>query len=263
MTDVLIIIQARTGSTRFPEKVLQPLLGIPLLHRMIERVKLSKYGNHVVVATTWLPNDDIIAHQMISLGQQYYRGHPYDLLDRHYNIAREYNAQHIVKIPSDCPLIDPEVINYVIDYYLNNQPNLDYAGNVFQPSWPDGNDVEIFSFTALEQAYFNAKEKYQREHTTPYIYKNDQLFKIANVNNPSGGYELYQHYRLTLDYPEDFEVIRMTFNNLFPKNPQFGWNEIVEFLKENPEINAINAKYHSKSWMNDHYSKTPIEKYTR
>jgi len=255
MTDILIVIQARTGSSRFPGKVLQPLMGEPLLKRMIERVRKSKFAVKVVVATTWLPSDEIIVSQMVSMGQECFRGHPEDLLDRHYQAALEYNASHIVKIPSDCPLIDPQIIDYVIESYLYTQP--DYAGNVFQPTWPDGNDVEIFSFEALKYAYNHSTEKHHREHTTPFIYENAHLFNVLHIHNPEGSYELYKNYRLTLDYPEDYEVIRMTFNNLYPKNPEFGWKDIVEYLNQNYEVNSINSKYHAKSWMNDFYNISP------
>lgn len=257
MTDILIVIQARTGSVRFPGKVMQPLSGEPLLMRMLERVSKSKYADHLVVATTWLPHDDIIVTHITSSGYDFFRGHPDDLLDRHYQVACDYQARHVVKIPSDCPLIDFSVIDFVIDYYLQHLPDLDYAGNVLQPTWPDGNDVEIFSFDALEYAYHHATEKHHREHTTPFIYENTHLFKTVHVLNPEGDYELYKNYRLTLDYPEDYQVIRHTFENLYPHHPDFGWKEIVEFLKNNPEINAINSMYHAKSWMNDFYKRIP------
>ncbi len=253
----MIIVQSRMNSSRLPGKIMMPLGGKPLLARMIERLRRSVYGQNIVIATTWLPADNKVAELALQLNIPLFRGHPDDLLDRHYQAACEFGFDYVVKIPSDCPLIDPQVVDYVIGSFLAEK-NLDYASNLHPATWPDGNDVEIFTFEALQKAWKEAQQKHQREHTTPYFFENPHLFRIKNITNPEGNENLSALYRLTIDYPEDYQLIQAVFENLYAHSPDFGWKDIVQFLDENPSIQALNASYAGKSWMSSHYSKIPV-----
>lgn len=253
----MIIVQSRMTSTRLPGKVLMPLGDKPLLERMIERLRKSAYGNKIIIATTWQPADNPVAELGVRLHVPVFRGHPDDLLDRHYQAAREFGLDYVVKIPSDCPLIDPQVVDFVIDSFFS-EGNLDYAGNLHPATWPDGNDVEIFTTAALERAWREAQLAHQREHTTPYLFENPQIFRLKNIVNPKGSPELPARYRLTIDYPEDYQLISAVFENLYPVNPDFGWNDIVQFLEAHPAVHALNAMYAGTSWMSRHYEKLPV-----
>lgn len=253
----MIIVQSRMSSTRLPGKVLMPLGGKPLLERMVERLRKSVHGNKIIIATTWQPADNPVAELGVKLHVPVFRGHPVDLLDRHYQAAREFGFDYVVKIPSDCPLIDPQVVDFVIDSFFA-EGNLDYAGNLHPATWPDGNDVEIFTTEALERAWREAQLVHQREHTTPYIFENPQIFRLKNIINPEGSPELSARYRLTIDYPEDYLLIRTVFEDLYPIKPDFGWKDIVQFLEAYPAVLALNAMYAGTGWMSRHYEKIPV-----
>ena len=150
ITNIITVIQARTASTRLPNKVLLPLAGKTVLSKMVERVKFSKLAGEVVVATTTGTDDDRIEELCRKEKINFYRGHPSDLLDRHYRAGLKFDADTVIKIPSDCPLIDPKIIDKVISFYLKNSDKYDYVSNLHPASYPDGNDVEIMSMDALK-----------------------------------------------------------------------------------------------------------------
>jgi spore coat polysaccharide biosynthesis protein SpsF len=250
MQEVLIIIQARINSTRLPGKVMLPALGKSLLYRIIERIRLSKFSN-IIVATTTEAEDKVIIEECQKHQIPVFCGHPTDLLDRHYQIAKKLNAQYVVKIPSDCPLIDPQIIDKVIDYFLAAYPQYDYVSNLHPPTYPDGNDVEIMSFTTLEIAWQKAVKNFEREHTTPYIWENPDIFKIGNVIWEEGKNYAMSH-RFTLDYPEDYEFIKTVYEKLYPQNPSFGLKDILNLLEKEPDIYEINKKYQGVNWYRLH-----------
>ena len=156
---IITVIQARTGSTRLPNKVLMPILDKSLLLRMLERVSLAKLAGQIVVATSNQPEDDAITELCNKEKIDCYRGSLNDLLDRHYKVAKKYNADAIAKIPSDCPLIEPRIIDKVYNYYLENYTNYDFVSNLHPATYPDGNDVEIMSFKTIEKTWIEAKRK--------------------------------------------------------------------------------------------------------
>jgi spore coat polysaccharide biosynthesis protein SpsF len=248
---IVTIIQARMGSTRLPGKVLLPLGGKPLLLRIHERVALSRYVGEIVIAIT----EDEADNQLFKLCKQsnlnIFRGHAHDLLDRHYKAAKEYNAEVVIKIPSDCPLIDPEIIDKVILYYINNKENFDFVSNLHPPTYPDGNDVEIMSFKTLEYAWINAKKDFEREHTTPYIWENPDKFRIGNVIWDSGR-DLSMTHRFTIDYKEDYKFIKRVYDELYEHNNRFGLKDILELLEKKPEIKRINEMYAGVNWYRNH-----------
>jgi len=246
---IVTVIQARSGSSRLPGKVMLHILGKPLLLRMIERVQASALKGEIVVATTNDKEDDVIEalcdeHKILC-----YRGSSLDLLDRHYQPGKWLNADAVVKIPSDCPLIDPKVIDKVLAYYLEN--DFDFVSNMHPATYPDGNDVEVMGFSALEQAWKEAKRDLEREHTTPYIWEHPEKFKIGNVAWETG-LDYSMSHRFTIDYPEDFTFIKTVYEHLYPTNPNFGLDDILKLLQNNPNISSINSKYAGVNWYRNH-----------
>jgi spore coat polysaccharide biosynthesis protein SpsF len=250
----VVVVQARTASSRLPEKVLLPAAGAPLLVRMIERVRAARPLRpfEVVVATTTERADDRIVELCALHGIRCHRGHPLDLLDRHLGAARSLGAETIVKIPSDCPLIDPEAIRHVLNAWHDAAGTLDYASNLHPPTWPDGNDVEVISAAALCTAWREATRPHEREHTTPFLWDQPQRFRVGNVRWPSGR-DLSRSHRLTVDYLADYVVVRAVFDALWsPERPVFPLDEVLSFLDAHPEIAALNAGYCGVNWYRHH-----------
>ena len=257
---IITVIQARMSSTRLPGKVMLPLLGKPLLIRMIERVNSAKLVGDVIVATSTNPDDDEIEKLCVQNNLICSRGHLTDLLDRHYQAAKQFNAEAVVKIPSDCPLIDPKVIDKVIEHYINSD-EFDFVSNLHPATYPDGNDVEIFSFESLECAWKDATKDYEREHTTPFIWEHQDVFSVGNVTWETG-YDYSSTHRWTIDFPEDYEFIRKVYDELYSNNPVFSLNDILTLLKQKPEIAEINQQYLGKYWYESHLDElTHIDEY--
>src|SRR5262245_58282104 len=168
---ILLVVQARMASTRLPGKVLMPLANRPLLYRLLERVLAARTPSAVVVATTVDRHDDAIAAVAEEAGVACVRGHPTDLLDRHYAAGVACRADVVVKIPSDCPMVDPAVIDRVIGCYEAHADRVDFVSNLHPATYPDGNDVEVIPFGVLEAAWREAAATHEREHTTPFIWE--------------------------------------------------------------------------------------------
>lgn len=248
---LVTVVQARTGSSRLPGKVLLPVQGKTLLERMAERVQAAKHSGVVVVATTTDPSDDEVAALCKKTGLNCFRGHPTDLLDRHYQAAKEYGAQAVVKIPSDCPLIDPQVIDRVLGAYLATPDQWDYLSNLHPATYPDGNDVELMPFSVLEAAWKEATLPMEREHTTPFIWERPERFRIGNIAWESG-LDYSMSHRWTIDYKEDYEFIRAVYDELFPTNPVFALNQILDLLTRKPELRQINEMHVGVNWYRHH-----------
>ncbi len=249
--EIVTVIQARTGSTRLPNKVLRPLAGKPLLAQMVERVLASARAGTVVVATTTDPADDPIEALCRAEGYHCYRGDANDLLDRHYQAGRLFNAGAVVKIPSDCPLIDPAIIDRVIGFYLDHPGAYDYVSNLHPATYPDGNDVEVMSAAALETAWREATRPLEREHTTPYLWENPERFRIGNITWESGR-DYSMSHRWTIDYEEDYRFIAAVYDALYPTNPTFGLEDILAFLDAHPEVGVLNAHLAGVNWYRHH-----------
>lgn len=248
---VVTVIQARVSSTRLPGKAMLPLCGEPLLIRMVERVASAKNVGKVIVATTTHVEDNAIVDVCEQHQIEVYRGSKFDLLDRHYQAASKYKATEVVKIPSDCPLIDPAIIDNVIDYYFSNEGKYDYVSNLHPATYPDGNDVEIMSFSALEKAWENAIAPMELEHTTPFIWERPNHFRIGNVRWETG-LDYSMSHRWTIDYPEDYEFIKQVYEKLYPMNPHFSIQDILNLLDENPSLMEINSKWAGVNWYRNH-----------
>lgn len=249
---VLIVIQARTGSSRLPNKVLMPLAGRPLLERLVQRVQAARMEFEVLVATTLSREDDSIEDLCRKIRTRCFRGHSTDLLDRHYRAGLQEKADAVVKIPSDCPLIDPGVIDRVLRNYLVNSDKYDFVSNLHPPSYPDGNDVEVMSFAALERAWSQATRLFEREHTTPFIWESHELFRIGNVDWETG-LDYSMSHRWTIDYLEDYLFIESIYNALWTGEGRiFSMADILDLLSAKPELKEINARYAGVNWYRHH-----------
>lgn len=248
---ILVVIQARRGSSRLPDKIFFPLAGKPLLVRIFDRVGYSKTMKDIVIATTTDASDDEIVKLCISNNIKFFRGHPTDLLDRHYKAALEYEAQVVVKIPSDCPLICPDVIDQVIEYFLNNENEFDFVSNLHPPTFPDGNDVEVMSFNALESAWKEADRDFEREHTTPFIWERPERFRIGNTFWDTG-LDLSMTHRFTIDYKEDYDFINKVYEELYDLKNDFKLCDIMKLLDRKPELREINKMYAGVNWYRHH-----------
>jgi len=234
--NTVAIIQARISSTRLPGKVLKKIEGKTILEHVINRVRAAKKLDEVIVATTVKKKDLEIVKLCANLGVSVFCGSEDDVLDRYYQTARLFKAEHIVRITSDCPLIDPMVIDKVIELYFKK--NADYATNGMPETFPDGLDTEVFSFKTLKRAWENAKLSSEREHVTPYIRNNPNIFKIVNLKCNVD----LKDKRWTIDEPEDFSFVKIIYKNLYPKDSLFGMETILNYLRENPEIEKINKE---------------------
>jgi spore coat polysaccharide biosynthesis protein SpsF len=251
--NVVIIVQARMSSSRLPGKILLPLMGKSLLARMVERLEMSSYFATLVIATSNDAADDVIEEEALALDVPCYRGSLTNLLDRHYQAAKLYNADVVLKIPSDCPLIDPKAIDDALDFFFANRNEYDYVSNLHPATWPDGNDVEIMAMHCLEQAWRSATRPLELEHTTPYIWENPQLFNMGNVTWETG-LDYSMSHRFTIDYQEDYLFIKRVFEELYPINANFSCGDILALLQNKPEIYSINAMYAGVNWYRHHIS---------
>lgn len=248
-TNIVTVIQARTASSRLPNKVMLSLCGKPLLLRIVERVSKAKLTGTVVIATSSNAEDDPIEELCAKEKLNCSWGHPTDLLDRHYFAAKKFKADAVAKIPSDCPLIDPKIIDHVFKYFLDHY--FDFVSNLHPASYPDGNDVEIMSFDALETAWNDASKNFEREHTTPYIWEHPDKFKIGNFKWKTG-LDYSTTHRWTIDYEEDYLFIRTVFDELYYKNSNFDLFDILSLLEKKPYIADINSKFAGKYWYENH-----------
>lgn len=232
---VTTIIQARVGSTRLPRKVLLPILDKPMLWDVVQRTGQARLVDQVVVATTTNDSDQDIVSLCESEQWPYYRGNEEDLLDRYYQAALQYNADIIVRITSDCPLIDPGLIDEVIDCFLVEQPRVDYVSNTLPPrTFPRGLDTAVFSFAALERAWLEDTNPAWREHVTPYIYRNPEKFQLKGISNAVD----HSGMRWTVDTEEDMRFVRKVFE--YFGHGDFSWRDVLQVLGDHEEWLKIN-----------------------
>jgi glutamate-1-semialdehyde 2,1-aminomutase len=229
---VLAIIQARMGSTRLPNKVMLNIGSTPMIGVLLSRLSYSKYIDKIVLATSSDIRNTPLVEFVNQLNYDVYQGSESDVLDRYYQAALKYSPDVVVRITGDCPLVDPEVVDSVIKTF--KMSDVDYVCNTNPPTYPDGLDVEVFSFSALKTAWKEAKNIYDREHVTSFIYESER-FKIKNVASSVD----HSNERWTVDEPEDYEVIKYIFEHFSPKI-DFSWSEVLEFKKKYPNIFSIN-----------------------
>jgi len=230
----LIIVQARMTSTRLPGKVLLPLAGEPMLTRLVERLCRVQRADGIVVASTTNVTDDPIAGLCAQLGVSCHRGLEHDVLSRYADAARLHGADTVVRVTSDCPLIDPALIDRVINAYEEGCG--DYVSNMLPPTWPYGMAVEVFSEAVLAQAHEEATQAAEREHVTPFLYWRPERYRLCNVASPV---DLSQH-RWTVDTPEDYALVSRLFDHLMPTKPYFNQADVLTLLDQHPDWIALN-----------------------
>ncbi len=240
---VVAIIQARMGSERLPNKTLELIENKPMLQHIIERIKKSKFIDQILIATTTNPKDDKIEEFSRTNNIDIYRGDENDVLDRYYQAAKLSNASIIVRVTADDPFKDPLVTDETIEAILSNK-EIDYVSNTIYPTYPEGIDIETFRFRALEKAWKEAKEKQEREHVTPYIWKNPYIFKIQNMKYK----ENISNLRWTVDYEEDLEFTREIYRKLYNGENIFLMQDILDLLEREPNLSEINKKIPQRSW---------------
>lgn len=233
MMNIGIIIQARTDSKRFPNKVLELINSKSVLWHVINRCKKTPY--HVIVSTTNRIIDDSVINIAKKSNVRYFRGSSDDVLDRFYQTAKHFSLDLIIRITADCPLIDPDELVKVVEPIQNN--GFDYAG-LDEKTYPDGFDSEAFTFRTLEKAWKNSKLKSEREHVTPYIKNPINDFKITYVTFKNN----YSNLRLSIDHVEDLILIRTLFNELH-ENQNFHIDDILKILRRKPELLKINQQF--------------------
>ena len=232
---ILAILQARTSSTRFPRKVLEPLLGEPMILRQIERIRRSRRIDALVVATSDDASDDALAAVCAAADVRVYRGSLNDVLSRFMGAAALVgDPDWIVRLTGDCPLIDPEIVDVVIEAALRKTP--DYASNAVEATYPDGLDVEVVRFDALKTIAAEPLSDAEREHVTLAIHRNPGRFKLLHVKNDRD----FSHLRWTVDEPRDFELVSAVYEALYPANPAFSFAEILALIERRPELALLN-----------------------
>ncbi len=251
VSNIILITQARTGSTRLPGKVLKEINEKSLLQIHLDRLKKCKSVSEIIVATTTNSEDQIIFEKAIEWGFSASKGSESDVLDRFYQAVKDKNADWIVRVTSDCPLIDPVLVDNIIDFV--QESNKDYGSNTLIENYPDGQDIEVFKFSALKEAWKNAKLLSEREHVTPYIrnnsdFKGESLFSAKNYPCDFD----YSKIRMTVDESRDFELIKILINDIGIDKT---WLEYTKYIIQNnlTEINdsIIRNEGLLKSLIND------------
>ena len=225
------------SSTRLPGKVMKPILGRPMLYRQIERIQQSKEINHLVVATSFSPEDDAIAKLCSKIGVKCFRGSLDDVLDRFYQAALIHQPEYVMRLTGDCPLFDPGLADEFVQFFLAG--SYDYASNTVEPTYPDGLDMELLTFYALESSWNNANLLSEREHVTPFIKNHPEHFRIGCMENTKD----LSAMRWTVDEPEDYEFVCNIYSALYPENNNFNWIDVLYYLENNPDVMKINSEF--------------------
>ena len=234
----LVMIQARCGSTRLPNKVLKDLCGKPALQRMIERVQKSKLIDEVTVVTSIEKNNLPILKMCSEIGVRVGVGSEGDVLDRFYQTAKLLKPEYVIRLTADCPCFDADLLDQALS---EMDPATDYMG-MMSEEFADGLDLEIMKFSVLEKAQREAEHSFEREHVTQYMIRHPELFKLQNFSSPIG---YFGNHRWTVDEPEDFELVKCIYEHFELKEGKadFGYKDVLGFLDENPKIFSLNQKY--------------------
>jgi spore coat polysaccharide biosynthesis protein SpsF len=236
------IIEARMTSTRLPGKIMLPILGKPMLELLIERLKRAKFLDQIVVATTSNLSDDVVEKLTQRIGAGCFRGSEDDVLDRVLSAAHANDADVIVEITGDCPLIDPQVIDRVIRTYQTK--NVDYVSNLLKKTYPRGMETQVFSTGVLEKVARLTQDPVDHEHVSLYIYEHPEIFSLFNVE--SNLPEKYWDLRLTVDTHEDFQLIKAIYELLYPQNHAFTLIDVVDLLEKRNDLLELNKNIRQK-----------------
>jgi spore coat polysaccharide biosynthesis protein SpsF len=242
---IVTTIQARMLSSRLPGKVMMPILGKPNLELMIERLRRVKLSQDIIVATSTDPSCQVIEDLAKRLNVRCFRGSELDVLDRVLKAAHRFEADIVVETTGDCPLIDPGTMDRIIQTYLDS--GVDYCSNTLKRTFPRGMDVQVFSVRVLDEVARLTKDPVDHEHVSIYIYEHPERFSLLNVESGLLTEEEAAGIRLTLDTPEDFELIRQVYERLYPKKPEFALDDVLTLIKKHPELVRINSAIHQKA----------------
>ena len=229
----LVILQARMSSKRFPGKVLQDLLGKPMIIRQISRIQSAKNIGKIVVATTRRQDDDLLASTLLENEIDIYRGATDDVISRYVKVIRKFQANTVVRLTADCPLVMPELLDSMIEDFSCN--NWDYLSNTIFPTYPDGLDIEIFSAKSLITLYSMKLTDPEKEHVTLGFHNRKKEFNLHNYESNLD----YSNLRWTVDYPEDLEFIRNVYSKFQDRMNMFGFDEVLDLIRENPGMQSI------------------------
>ena len=231
---ITAVLQGRMGSTRLPGKVMLPLRGKPMIQCVFERLLQCECVKDIIIATSLMSEDDVIAEHFISQGVKVFRGSPDDPLDRYYNAAKQHRTEHVMRAMADCPFIDPNLIDQLAKVFFSAGYDLCHLVGEF----PSGLDTTMFTFACLEKAWKESKKRSDREHITSYMTNNPQLFKIGSIEPLNGLY----HHRWVVDHPEDYEFAKAVYVGLEQLGNGFRWEDITKFLEHQSEVFALNSK---------------------
>jgi spore coat polysaccharide biosynthesis protein SpsF len=249
--NIILVIQARMGSKRLPKKVMASISNKPLIWYMYKRFETIPLISKIVIATTTSNEDKELLEFAKSESIEIFAGQENDIIDRLYQTGKKFDANIIVKINADCPLMDPKLIENGIKIYLKSLEKPDLVTNTLKDTFPEGMQFGIFNFKTLEKLWNTLKDPFWREYFFRYIIENRKKFKIIGIENGKNLSTL----RWTVDYKEDLEFVNKIYNLLYKKNPSFSMEEILECIKENPELMKINEKYSAKEGINDFHAK--------
>lgn len=236
------IIEARMTSTRLPGKVLLPVLGRPLLGHLVERLQRAGTLDQVIIATTTNATDDPVEALARELGCGWFRGSEEDVLDRVLRAAHAHEVGLIVEVTGDCPLMDPAIVDTLVKTFRDG--GWDYVSNVIERTYPRGMDAQVFPTAVLDEVAGLTSDPVDHEHVSLYIYNHPERFALKNV--ASGLPPEYHDLRLTVDTKEDFELIRIIFEELYPRKPDFGLRDILDLFDRRPELAGINRHVRQK-----------------
>lgn len=237
-----IIVQARMNSTRLPGKIMKKVLDKPLLEYYLERLKRVRHIDKIIVATPDSISEEPIWKLCKEIDIDTFQGSELDVLNRFHGAAKKYQLKTIIRIPSDCTLIDPEVVSQILEYYLENNQRYDYVTNTLERTYPRGMDTEIFPYKLLEEANALSKTESEREHVTPYIYLRPEQFSLGSIKYSSN----QSHHRWVVDTAEDFKLIKTILEHIYPIDPQFTIEDVLNFLSMNPTYYSINKHIEQK-----------------
>jgi len=229
---VVALVQARMGSTRLPNKVMKPINGVPMIELLLSRLSKSRRIDEIVLATSVDKRNEPLVEHVRSLGYACEQGSENDVLDRYVQVATKHDADVVVRITGDCPLVDPELVDACIGAFFDS--NAEYCSNTNPPTYPDGLDIEVTTLDALQKANRESARQFDHEHVTPYV-RESGAFRLSSFSNQ----EDLSGSRWTVDEPEDFAVIEKVFDHFYPRI-DFGWKEVLELENSKPEIFAMN-----------------------
>ena len=238
-----IIVQARLGSSRLPGKVLKEIEGKTMLGWVITRLQNAKQPDDIIIATTTSEKDEAIVEEAKKYGVKYFRGNEDDVLDRYYQTAKHFGVELIGRVTSDCPLIDPELIDEVLANFLSNFDKYDFCANTLKRTYPRGIGFSFVKFSALEKAWREAKQPYERVHVMPYIREHPGIFSLCSYEKEG---KPLNHLRWTVDTEEDLQFVREIFKRL--KNPGTAkWTDVLEIIEQEPGLMEINKNIKQKN----------------